>query len=165
MLPYRDSRFTVIALVVFFAIVIGYAAFEASGLIFGPIIDVPNNVTLVHNPYIVIKGRARRIASLSMNGAQIQVTEDGSFSQPYLLATGYNRIIFNARDQYGRSREHILEIMYVPTAGSNASQNSLPASTTKASTATSSKTLSPRRETSPATSTPLISTSTTGVAQ
>ena len=49
-----------------------------------------------------------------MDGKQITVTQDGDFSQAYLLASGYNRIVLDAKDQYGRTREKVLEIMYEP---------------------------------------------------
>ncbi len=112
MLPYRDSRFTVIALVVFFAILIGYALYEARGALFGPTIDVIANSAEFHDPYVLIQGHAERISSLSMNGTQIRVTEDGQFAEPYLLAPGYNRIVLEAKDAYGRSTERVVEIMY-----------------------------------------------------
>ncbi len=116
MLPYRDSRFTLIALVVFFLIAGGYAFYEARGMLFGPTIDVPAGVSEVHDPYVVIQGQANRISSLSMNGQPITVSEDGVFSQPYLLAPGYNRIILDAKDQYGRSRQRVIEIVYTSTS-------------------------------------------------
>src|SRR5882672_7866899 len=102
MLPYRDSKFTLIALIVFFLIAAGYAFFEARGQLFGPTISVPNEVSEMHDPYVLIQGTADRISSLSMNGKAITVSEDGAFSQPYLLAPGDNRIVLDAKDQYGR---------------------------------------------------------------
>ena len=114
MLPYRDSRFTQIVLGLFFVILIGYAYFEAQGLLFGPSISVGSEIAEVHDPFVTIRGHADRISSLSMNGNAIEVTEDGSFSQPYLLAPGYNRIILEAKDKYGRSTSQTLEVIYTP---------------------------------------------------
>lgn len=116
MLPYRDSRITKAVLIVFFVLVVGYAYFEAQGILFGPAITVDSNVTEVHDPFITVKGKADRIASLSMNGKQITVTEDGSFSQPYLLAQGDNRIVLDASDKYGRSRRQVIEVVYTPSS-------------------------------------------------
>lgn len=114
MLPYRDSRFTVIALLVFLAIALGYAIFEARGILIGPRIDVPQGISEVHEAYILIQGRAERISSLSMDGQQIPVTESGDFAQPYLLAPGYNRIVLDAKDSYGRARQQVIQILYAP---------------------------------------------------
>ena len=118
MLPYRDSRLTYIALGVFFLIVIGYAYFEARGLLFGPSITVSSSVTEVREPFIMIRGQADRISSLSMNGKTIPVTEDGAFEEPYLLSAGYNRIVLDAVDKYGRSRRQAIEIVYTPSTSS-----------------------------------------------
>lgn len=118
MLPYRDSTITKVALLVFFLLVLGYAYFEAQGFLFGPAITVNSPVTEVHDPFITIRGRADRISSLAMNGKQIAVTEDGNFSEPYLLAEGLNRIVLDASDKYGRSRRQVIEIVYTPLGGS-----------------------------------------------
>ncbi|MDO8514630.1 MAG: hypothetical protein Q7S50_03745 [bacterium] len=115
MLPYRDSRLTYIALGIFFLIVLGYAYFEARGLLYGPSITIPSEVTEVHDPLVTIKGKADRISALSMNGKTISVTEDGVFEEQYLLAVGYNRIVLEAQDKYGRHRSKVIEVVYTPS--------------------------------------------------
>jgi RecB family exonuclease len=115
MLPYRDSRLTYIALGVFFLIVLSYAYYEARGALFGPSISVTSEVTEVHDPFITIRGKADRIASLSMNGKEIPVTENGAFEEPYLLAEGYNHILLEAKDKYGRRSSQKIEIVYSPS--------------------------------------------------
>jgi hypothetical protein len=137
MLPYRDSRFTILALAVFFAIAFGYAIFEARGIVLGPTIDVPAGISEVHQAYVLIQGRATRISSLAMNGQQIQVTESGDFAQPYLLAPGYNRILLDAKDSYGRTREKVIEIMYLPNStSSSTSGQANPSATSTVGTST-----------------------------
>jgi hypothetical protein len=138
MLPYRDSWITRIVLVVFFLLVVGYAYFEAQGILFGPSISVTSSVTTVHDPFVKIEGRADRIASLSMNGKQIAVTESGSFSEPYLLAAGDNRIVLDAKDTYGRTRRKVIEIVYIsdPSTVSTTSAGSGQASSGQASSST-----------------------------
>ena len=116
MLPYRDSRLTYLALGIFFLIVLGYAYYEAQGILFGPSISVTSAVTEVSEPFVLIKGQADRISSLSMNGKTIPVTETGAFEEPYLLAPGYNRIVFDAQDKYGRTRSKAIEIIFSPKA-------------------------------------------------
>ena len=112
MLPYRDSRLTQIALGLFFILLLAYAYFEARGLLFGPSITVTSQISEVHDPFVIIKGHADRISSIAMNGKAIKVTEEGEFSEPYLLAPGYNRVTLDARDKYGRSRTQTIEIVY-----------------------------------------------------
>ncbi len=116
MLPYRDSRLTTIVLVAFFLLVLGYAFFEARGILFGPSIQVPDEPTEVHEELITIRGQAERISALSMNGKEIQVTETGAFEEPYLLARGLNRIVLDAEDKYGRRTQEVIEIVYTPAA-------------------------------------------------
>src|SRR3989344_810889 len=132
MLPYRDSRITTIVIVVFFLLVLGYAYFEARGLLYGPRIVVNSETTEVHDPFIEIKGTADRISSLSMNGKQISVTEGGVFNEPYLLSPGLNRIILDATDKYGRRRSQVIQIVYTPATASvpETTPTTLPATST-----------------------------------
>ncbi len=136
MLPYRDGRITRIALILFFLLIIGYAYFEARGVLYGPSISVTSDVTKVEEPFISIQGKAERIAELSMNGRPISVTEAGAFDEPYLLSAGLNRIMLDATDRYGRKVQEIVEIVYTPT--STPSTSSGQASSTSVRGATSS---------------------------
>ncbi|MEK7480286.1 MAG: hypothetical protein AAB665_03315 [Patescibacteria group bacterium] len=120
MLPYRDSRFTRALLVGFFLIVAGYAYFEGRGLLSGPSIEISGRAMEVSEPFITLEGHAERITSLSMNGKDIAVTEEGAFSEPYVLAPGYNRIVLEARDRYGKTTERTIEIVYTPSASGTA---------------------------------------------
>ncbi len=118
MLPYHDSRLTRIILIVFFLSLAGYAYYEVRGLLSGPVIEIDNRVMEVSEQFITIEGKAERIATLSMNGKTIPVTEDGTFSEGYVLAEGYNRIVLEARDRYGNATEREIEIVYTPSTGS-----------------------------------------------
>lgn len=118
MLPYHDSRLTRIILIVFFIALASYAYYEVRGLLSGPVIEIDNRVMEVTTAFITIEGKAGHIATLSMNGKTIPVTEDGSFSEGYVLAEGYNRIVLEARDRYGNATEREIEIVYNPIASS-----------------------------------------------
>lgn len=136
MLPYRDGRITRIALVLFFLLIIGYAYFEARGVLYGPSIEVSSDVQQVSDPFIAIQGKAERIASLSMNGRPISVTEDGAFDESYLLAPGLNRIMLDATDRYGRSAQKIVEVVYVPDPNASQKPVTRPTSTLETSSTT-----------------------------
>ena len=136
MLPYRDSRITKYALVVFFLVVAAYGYYEARGILFGPRISVGSEITEVHDPFIVIKGKADRISELHMNGKAITVTEEGAFEEPYLLSEGLNRIVLDAEDKYGRSRQEVIQIVYIPTSTPQVMPEVPAASTAATSTAT-----------------------------
>lgn len=121
MLPYRDSRLVKIALVVFFLLLLGYGYYEARAMLFGPRITVPSGTIIVHEPFTVIQGKAEHISELRMNGTPISVTEDGVFEEPYLLTAGENRVVLDATDRFGRTRQESIEIMYNPEQGMPAS--------------------------------------------
>lgn len=139
MLPYRDSKLTQIALGIFFLIVLGYAYYEGRGLIYGPEINVSNNVLEVHTPFVIISGTTTHIASLSANGKEIPVTKDGAFADPYLLAPGDNRIILEAKDKYGRTKEKVVEIVFTDTGTTTPTTATSTKPTTNKNTATSSR--------------------------
>jgi hypothetical protein len=141
MLPYRDSRLTQIALVIFFLAVAAYAYFEVRGILYGPRITIESSVATVHERYVLISGRADRIASLSVDGAPVSVTRDGSFEVPYLLAPGINQVMFDAKDSYGNTTSKTVEIVYAPNADSpDAFAAALaPATSTKSTTTPSTQ--------------------------
>jgi hypothetical protein len=116
MLPYRDSAFTKIALALFFIIILGYAYFEARGILYGPAIDISQSVEQVSSPYIELTGTTTHIDTLTMNGQSVPVTEAGVFDIPYALSPGYNRIVLDATDKYGHSTEKVVEIVYTPAS-------------------------------------------------
>lgn len=115
---------------------LGYGLFEARGIILGPTITVLTPVSEVHDQFVMIKGQAQRISSLSMNGKQIQVTKEGAFAESYLLALGYNRIVLEAKDQYGRSTQRVVEIIHTPSLDSTTSTSSLQTTTPPFSSST-----------------------------
>jgi hypothetical protein len=137
MLPYRDTRLTKIVVGIFFIIVIAYAYYEARGLLFGPSISITGGESAISSTqYVLIQGQATHIALLSVDGEPIQVTETGIFKEPYVLAPGANRIVFDAKDKYGHTTEKIVEIVYLP--GTTALSNSQQASTTIVASTTQS---------------------------
>jgi hypothetical protein len=148
MLPYRDSRLTRILVGIFFLIVLGYAYYEARGLLFGPSISISSGVpATAQTSYVLIQGETSHIASLSVDGNPIQVTQTGAFQEPYVLSPGVNRIIFDAEDKYGHTTEKIVEIVYMPSATSSQTMATttisvMPATST-VETASSSTTIAP----------------------
>jgi|SRR3989344_1818294 len=117
MFPYHDSHPIRIGLVVFFFVVLGYAYYEGRALLYGPSIDISMRTTEVSEPFIIVRGQARRATLLSLNGLEIPATEEGDFSEGYVLAPGYNRFVLDARDRYGKTTERVIEIMYKPANG------------------------------------------------
>lgn len=104
-------------------IIIGYAYYEGRALLYGPSIEISPRVMEVSEPYITIHGTARRIAALYLNGTPVPVTEDGAFEEGYVLVPGYNRILLDAKDKYGKTTERVIEIMYTPESNTSPPAN------------------------------------------
>lgn len=111
-----EGRLTKLLLVCFFALVIGYAYFEGRGALYGPSISVEELPAATAERLVTIRGSAQRISSLSMNGSAVPVTEAGDFSERYVLAPGYNRIVLEAGDRYGKSTVREIEIVLLQDA-------------------------------------------------
>lgn len=125
MLPTRDSRLVRILLSVFFILLICYALYEARGILSGPAITVPEDAIHVREQSTVIRGQAKRITELRLNGKQIPVTEGGEFEETFLLAPGSNYFYLEARNARGRTAEETLVIIYTqPETSAHATSTS-----------------------------------------
>ena len=111
---YSDSKISIAALGFFFVLVLGYAGFEARGVISGPKVALSSQAAAVHDPLVTISGRADRITSLTLNGTAVPVTQDGAFNQQYLLSPGENTITIEGKDEYGRIASQNISYTYQP---------------------------------------------------
>lgn len=133
MLPY-SFRLSRLILLLFFLFALGYGLFEARGIVLGPRIEVDDTPVRSASAFVRIEGRATHIASISMNGAEIPVTAEGAFDEPYLLGPGENRIELAARDKYGNETRRTVVIYYEATSTPRLPvPEPLPASTSTAS--------------------------------
>lgn len=85
-------------------VVAGYGLARSYDLLAGPqieILDLANGQT-INQEFLVVKGEAKRIANLFLNGRQIFTNESGTFREPLLLFPGYNAVTLSARDKFGR---------------------------------------------------------------
>jgi len=126
MIPYRNNRLALYALILLFILILGYAYFEARNILFGPeiAIETTSGALIVDDPFITISGTALRIHELSMNGRPIDVTEAGAFEEEFLLAEGYNAVVLSARDKLGRSTTKKLEFVYnSPSSATSTNQS------------------------------------------
>ncbi len=112
---FREHRLAKIALVIFFLLLIGYAYYEARAMLYGPQIQVPLETIVVNEPYTEIRGQASYISELRLNGGTVHVTEDGKFAEEMLLAPGENRLVFDAKDKFGRETQEVVTVYYKPT--------------------------------------------------
>lgn len=112
---FREHRLAKIGLLIFFLLLIGYAYYEARAVLYGPQIQVPSETIVVSEPYTEIRGQASYISELRLNGGTVHVTEDGKFAEELLLAPGENRLVFDAKDKFGRETQEVVIVFYKPT--------------------------------------------------
>lgn len=99
---------------VFFVLIIIYAFFRSSDLIFGVKIKNVNIVdgAKVINAAMEIKGNAKNAIDLTLNGREISVDQKGNFNETIALLSGYNIINIKAKDKFGYVDEKNYKLMY-----------------------------------------------------
>jgi len=73
-------------------------------------------------PLTYIKGKAEHATYISLNGREIFIDKDGSFSEPIALIPGYSVITIDTTDKFGNSKEKKFELVYekgAPTVAMN----------------------------------------------
>lgn len=117
-MPNNLKHFLKIALIVLLvAGVLGYGWFGARNFLAGPviIIESPKTGTTLHEPLIEVKGVARNIADISLNGRKIFTDKAGVWSEKVLLHPGYNVVTLSASDRFDRETEEKLELVLKET--------------------------------------------------
>jgi hypothetical protein len=100
-----------LTLLVIFA---GYVYIQTSAFLKGAEITVasPRNGSTVEDGVINLKGQAKNISWISVNGRSIFVDEDGFFSEKEVLQEGYNVLVIEAGDKFGNKDREVLQIIY-----------------------------------------------------
>lgn len=97
----------------FFAIIV-YALLGSHSLIIGVKIKEVNleNGARVSSAVQEIKGNAKNASTLTLNGREISLDQNGDFSETVVLLSGYNIINITAEDKFGDSDEKNYQIIY-----------------------------------------------------
>lgn len=108
-----DIKLKYIFLGILFILLAGYSLYQARFLILGPQIWVesPKNGETVEDSLVIIRGRAKNIAWISLNGRQIFTDEEGNWSEKLIVSPGLSIMTVKARDRFGRETEKILQIV------------------------------------------------------
>ncbi len=59
-----------------------------------------------------VVGNAKHATYLSLNGREIFIDKDGSFSEPIALIPGFSVVTIDAVDKFGKSKEKKFQIVY-----------------------------------------------------
>jgi len=101
--------------IIIISIVIGYTYYQTNDYLRGPILELiePTDNSTHNQSKITIKGYAKNISYISMNGRQIFTNQAGQFSEEILLSEGYNIISVSTKDKYERENQKILKLVYL----------------------------------------------------
>src|SRR3989344_47986 len=80
-----------------------YGYLQSRGYLRGPVsaVEEPKNGALSTTSLITVRGNARNISFLTLNGRQIFTDEQGRFREALLLQNGYNIMTIEAKDRFG----------------------------------------------------------------
>ncbi len=97
-------------------VLLGYGAFQAKNFVQGPTVRIesPRDGVAVHDSFIEIRGTAKNVSYLTLNGDKIFTDEAGTFTESRLLSPGYNIVTIGAKDRFGRTSTETLHITYNP---------------------------------------------------
>ena len=95
-------------------LVMGFVVFGSRNIVLGPQIKIetPTNGKTAESSLVEIRGFAKNISEIKMNGRNIFIDEDGKFKEKMLLSYGYNTIVIEGRDRFGRKEIKKLELVY-----------------------------------------------------
>lgn len=87
--------------------VLSYSYYQTRGYLKGPILELtePADNSTHYQSKVTIKGYAKNISYINMNGKQIFTDQSGKFSEETLLAEGLNIISIVTKDKYERENE------------------------------------------------------------
>lgn len=76
-------------------------------------------------PLVKVLGTAKHATYLTLNGREIFIDKDGTFSEQVALLPGLSVITLNAEDKFGNVKEKKLEVMYQESTGAVAVGNTI----------------------------------------
>ncbi len=108
---HKDLKFGLIVIIC--GVIFGYTFFEARYLISGPELTIssPKNNAVVKDSLLEIKGQVKNINNLTIDGRQVMITPDRSFTDKLLLLNGYNTIEVKVTNKFGQVNSRILNVI------------------------------------------------------
>ncbi len=99
---------------IFFLAILSYAFFVSHNFIYGVKIRNVNIVdgSKVADSLLPVTGNAKNAITLTLNGREISIDQDGNFTETIALLPGYNIINIKAIDKFGYTDEKNYKIIY-----------------------------------------------------
>lgn len=111
----RVKRFIQIWTIIAVAIILlGYAGFQSKNFVKGPTVEIESlsDGETMNQALINVKGVAKNLSFITLNGNKIFTDEAGIFNEKIILSPGYNIVTLWAQDRFGRTTEKRLQIIY-----------------------------------------------------
>ena len=107
--------------IVLFILLIAYSLYQARFLVLGPQIwiDNPQDGSTVDDSLVIMEGRSKNIAWISLNDRQIFTDEEGVWGEKLLVSEGVSIMTVSARDRFGRETSRSVQIVLPTQAGLN----------------------------------------------
>lgn len=104
------------ALVALFTFIGFFAYIKMSFLING--VQIEANVEHTGSSTLAnIIGKAKNATYISLNGREIFIDKDGSFSEPVALIPGFSVITIKTHDKFGKNKEKKFQLVYKENEG------------------------------------------------
>ncbi len=102
-----------ILVIVALVIIASYSIYQGRFLILGPQVWVDNirNGEAVTDPVIIVAGRAKNVAWLSLNDRQIFLDKNGYWSEKLALSYGTSYITVKGKDRWGHEVYKNLQVV------------------------------------------------------
>ena len=117
--------------------IITYAVFRSLDYARGPSITIiePTDGSSTASTTVTIRGHVDRVNAININGNPIFMDVAGNFTQTLIIFPGLNKLMFSARDQFGRIVEKKLDIVGLGVLPDQNSQTMTAPKQTSSSTA------------------------------
>ena len=90
---------------------IGGFAFMKMNFIFKGV-QIEANINRDNSSIAEIKGNAKNATHISLNGREIFIDKEGSFTEPIALLPGFSVMTLEAQDKFGNRAEKKFEVVY-----------------------------------------------------
>lgn len=121
--PYREYYFSVTpkhiylaGVFLFVSLIVAYGLIKFIPFVFAPdiLLIEPSVVeTIYDSKDVVVRGRAKNTASLTLNGKKIYIGKNNDFRETVELQDGVNTISLEARSIFGRTAEVVRSVIYI----------------------------------------------------
>ena len=95
---------------------LGLIFYNVKDMLFGAPLTVHTvaDGSTIDGTYVAISGNAQHAGSISINGRQIGVDQQGNFNDGVILSPGYNIVEVTETDQFGKERMQAYHWVAVP---------------------------------------------------